>query len=70
MQDFTQQFPSIIFGMKPDFNPHVTLATRDIPEGKLFEAKAHFEANHPFNETFTTKGLTAFRLVKGWWEPL
>jgi 2'-5' RNA ligase len=68
MSDFTQQFPSIIFGLKPDFNPHVTLATRDIPEGKLEEAKAYFETNFPFDETFTSNALRAFKLVNGWWQ--
>jgi 2'-5' RNA ligase len=67
-QDFNQQFPSIIFGAKPDFNPHVTLATRDIPPGKLDEAKQYFETQHPFSEAFTAKSLTLFRLVGGWWQ--
>ena len=70
MTEFSEKFPGIIFGMKPDFNPHVTLATRDIPEGKLTEAKAHFETNHPFNESFTAKELQVFQLVKGWWQQL
>lgn len=70
MQEFTQQFPSIIFGMKPDFNPHVTIATRDIPEGRLTEALEHFKQNHPFSENFTAKELKLLKLVNGWWEIL
>lgn len=66
--EFNSQFPAIIFGMKPEFNPHVTIATRDIPEGKLAEAKAYFEANYPLNETFTAKKLVLFKLVDGWWK--
>jgi 2'-5' RNA ligase len=66
--EFNNQFPAIIFGMKPEFNPHVTIATRDIPEGKLPEAKAYFESNHPMNETFNAKELVLMKLVNGWWE--
>ena len=68
MQEFSNQFPSIIFGMKPDFNPHVTIATRDIPEGKLQEALDYFEANHPVEEKFTAKEMKLMRLVDGWWK--
>ncbi|CAN5574586.1 2'-5' RNA ligase family protein [soil metagenome] len=67
-EEFNVQFPAIIFGMKPEFNPHVTIATRDIPEGKLFEAKAYFETNHPLNETFNAGELVLMKLVNGWWE--
>jgi 2'-5' RNA ligase len=68
MQDFSAQFPGIIFGMKPDFNPHVTIATRDIPEGTLQTSKSYFEANHPMEEAFTAKELTLYRLENGWWK--
>ncbi|MCU0376441.1 MAG: 2'-5' RNA ligase family protein [Chitinophagaceae bacterium] len=68
MQEFAEQFPGIIFGMKPDFNPHVTLATRDIPEGKLAESRQYFEANFPFDEQFEAKSLTLYKLDKGWWQ--
>lgn len=68
MQEFSNQFPAIIFGIKPEFNPHVTIATRDIPEGKLNEAKGYFETNHPISETFTAKGLVLMKLVNGWWQ--
>lgn len=70
MADFQQHFPSIIFGMKPPFHPHVTIATRDIPEGKLSEAKAHFEATQPFDDVFTVKELRLVKLVNGTWEVL
>ena len=66
--EFNKQFPAIIFGMKPEFNPHVTIATRDIPEGKLSEAKSFLEANHSVNESFTAKSLVLFKLVNGWWQ--
>lgn len=68
MREFTAQFPSIIFGVKPPFNPHVTIATRDIPEGKLPEAKTYFEQNHPFEASFEAKELKLFKLDKGWWK--
>jgi 2'-5' RNA ligase len=68
MTEFEQHFPSIIFGIKPPFHPHVTIATRDIPEGKLSEAKAHFEATQPFDEVFTVNGLRLVKLVNGTWE--
>lgn len=68
MQEFNTQFPAIIFGMKPEFNPHVTIATRDIPMGKLEEAKTHFLANHQITEAFTAKELVLMKLVNGWWE--
>lgn len=67
MKEFTEQFPGIIFGMKPTFNPHVTIATRDIPEGKLAESRQYFETNFPFDEQFEAKNLTLYKLVKGWW---
>lgn len=67
MNEFVQQFPSIIFGANPPFNPHVTIATRDIPEGKLEEAKAYFESNHPFERSFETKQLQLLKLENGNW---
>jgi hypothetical protein len=67
MAEFTEKFPGIIFGMKPDFNPHVTIATRDIPEGTLVGARAYFEENHPVDISFNTASLCLYRLDKGWW---
>jgi 2'-5' RNA ligase len=68
MQEFSDKFPGIIFGMKPDFNPHVTIATRDIPEGTLSASRTYFEANHPINEQFEAASLSLFRLENGWWK--
>jgi len=68
MAEFGDKFPMIIFGMKPDFNPHVTIATRDIPEGALANAKRYFEENHPVDLSFEAKELSLFRLENGWWK--
>jgi 2'-5' RNA ligase len=68
MTEFTAQFPSIIFGVKPPFNPHVTIATRDIPEGRIGEARNYFETNHPFDTSFEARELKLFKLDRGWWK--
>ncbi len=68
MDEFNEKFPAIIFGMKPDFNPHVTIATRDIPEGKLAGSKSFFESNHPIDITFEANKLSLYRLSDGWWK--
>jgi 2'-5' RNA ligase len=68
MTEFSDKFPGIIFGMKPDFNPHVTIATRDIPEGVLANAKRFFEENHPIELAFEAKELSLYRLENGWWK--
>jgi 2'-5' RNA ligase len=68
MEEFSNAFPGIIFGMKPEFNPHVTIATRDIPEGALARARSYFETNHPVDMEFEAKQLTLFRLIAGKWE--
>lgn len=68
MAEFAAQFPGIIFGMKPEFNPHVTIATRDIPAGKLEEARKYFEQNHPYTASFEATGLSLYRLENGWWK--
>jgi 2'-5' RNA ligase len=70
MSDFGNQFPTIIFGMKPPFNPHVTIATRDIPEGKLEEAKLYFETQHPYHQSFEAKDLRLVKLEHGDWKVL
>ncbi|HSK13765.1 MAG TPA: 2'-5' RNA ligase family protein [Phnomibacter sp.] len=70
MKEFTEKFPGIIFGMKPEFNPHVTIATRDIPEGAIAQARAYFEKEHPVDLQFEVKELTLYRLEQGWWKPL
>ncbi len=68
MHEFSEKFPGIIFGMKPDFNPHVTIATRDIPEGTLQRARRYFEENHPVDMAFEAKALSLYRLENGWWK--
>lgn len=68
MAEFSEKFPGIIFGMKPDFNPHVTIATRDIPEGALKNARTYFEENHPVDMSFEAKELVLYRLENGWWK--
>jgi 2'-5' RNA ligase len=68
MAEFGEKYPGIIFGMKPEFNPHVTIATRDIPEGAIDAAKSYFEANHPVAESFIASELSLFRLEDGWWK--
>jgi 2'-5' RNA ligase len=70
MTEFTNLFPSIIFGVKPPFNPHVTIATRDIPEGRIGEARTYFETNHPYEASFVGSELKLFRLEHGWWKVL
>ncbi|MDA3613958.1 2'-5' RNA ligase family protein [Polluticaenibacter yanchengensis] len=65
---FEDRFPAISFNAKPEFNPHVTIATRDIPEGKLSEALAYFKENHPFNDEFTVKELKLMKLKNNKWE--
>jgi 2'-5' RNA ligase len=68
MHEFSEKFPGIIFGMKPEFNPHVTIATRDIPVGVLATARSYFELNHPVDLEFNASALTLYRLVDGWWK--
>ena len=67
-EEFNQKFPGIIFRTKPDFNPHVTIATRDIPEGKIQEARMYFESNHPIAESFNATTLSLMKLDNGWWK--
>ena len=68
MNEFSEKFPGIIFGMKPDFNPHVTIATRDIPEGTLSPSRAFFEENFPIDVEFSAVSLSLFKLENGWWK--
>jgi 2'-5' RNA ligase len=68
MLEFSEKFPGIIFGMKPEFNPHVTIATRDIPAGALATAREYFELNHQIDLEFNATVLTLYRLVDGWWK--
>jgi 2'-5' RNA ligase len=66
-QQFTQAFPSIIFRTRPDFNPHVTIATRDIPEYKFDEAWSYFE-HQQFRAAFTCNGLQLYKLKDHKWD--
>ncbi len=66
--EFNEKFPSIIFRTKPDFNPHITLATRDIPEGKISEARQYFETQHSIEESFEAASLALMKLDNGWWK--
>ncbi len=66
MAEFTEKFPGIIFGLKPDFNPHVTIATRDIPEGKFNEAFEYF-TQQQYNDSFTCNALKLFKLENNVW---
>lgn len=66
-KQFSETFPSIIFRTRPEFNPHVTIATRDIPEDRFDEAWAYFE-HQQFNIGFTCNGLSLYKLVNGKWE--
>lgn len=64
---FSETFPGIIFRTRPEFNPHVTIATRDIPENRFDEAWDYFE-HQQFHAAFTYNGLHLYKLVNGKWE--
>jgi len=66
---FTEQFPAIIFRTKPEFNPHVTIATRDIPEHKFDEAWDYFQQQN-IDTTFICNGLSVLKLVRGVWQTI
>jgi len=66
-KQFSETFPSIIFRTRPEFNPHVTIATRDIPEDRFDEAWAYFE-HQQFSMSFTCDALSLYKLVNGKWE--
>jgi len=68
-EQFTKEFPSIIFRSKPEFHPHVTIATRDMPENKFDEIWSHFQ-QELIDETFACKGLQVMKLVRGIWQHL
>jgi 2'-5' RNA ligase len=63
---FKNAFPEVI---KPDsrpFQPHVTIATRDVLPGTFVKAWAHF-SNAPFTAGFQTKIISLLKLVDGKW---
>jgi len=64
---FSEAFPSIIFRTKPEFHPHVTIATRDIPEHKFDEIWDYFQ-QQSMDASFTCNSLTVLKLEKGVWE--
>lgn len=66
-EQFMGQFKSIIFRNRPEFHPHVTIATRDIPEYKFDEAWDHFSQQN-IETSFTCKSLSVLKLVRGVWE--
>lgn len=66
--EFSEKFPAIIFGQKPEFSPHVTIATRDIPEGKLPEALEYFNTHQQASEVFSTREINLLKLDKGFWK--
>ncbi len=65
-EQFIQSFPAIIFRTQPQFNPHVTIATRDIPEYKFDEAWAYFEQQQ-FHAAFNCEGLHLYKLTEHKW---
>jgi 2'-5' RNA ligase len=66
---FGTEFPAIIFRTKPDFHPHVTIATRDIPENKFDEVWAYFQQQQ-IDAQYTCKELFVMKLDRGVWQKL
>ena len=66
-EQFMEQFKSIIFRNRPEFHPHVTIATRDIPEYKFDEAWDYFSQQN-IEASFNCKNLSVLKLVRGVWE--
>ena len=66
---FGTEFPSINFRTKPDFHPHVTIATRDIPEHKFNEVWAYFQQQQ-IDAAYTCKELSVMKLGRGVWQQL
>ena len=65
-QQFSEAFPSIIFRTKPEFHPHVTIATRDIPEHRFDEIWDYFQQQE-MDVSFTASEITVLKLVQGRW---
>lgn len=68
-KEFSEKFPSVDFKMKPAFNPHVTVATRDIPAGKFDDAWSNFK-DKEIDTSFTCKGFELLKLKDGKWETI
>lgn len=66
---FSSEFPSIIFRTRPEFHPHVTIATRDIPEHRFEEIWAHFQQQQ-MDAVYPCKALSVMKLTRGIWQPL
>ncbi len=66
---FGVEFPAIIFRTKPDFHPHVTIATRDIPEERFDEVWAYFQQQQ-IDALYTCKELSVMKLDRGVWQQL
>lgn len=64
---FSEQFPSIIFRTKPDFHPHVTIATRDIPEHKFDEIWNYFSEGASIKDSFQCSAISLLKLRQGLW---
>ena len=64
---FGEEFPSIIFRSKPEFHPHVTIATRDIPEHKFDEVWEYFKQEQ-IEVLYPCRNLSVMKLVRGVWE--
>lgn len=68
-KEFLEQFPNMDFKIKPDFNPHVTVATRDIPVGRFDEAWNYFK-EQKLDTKFACKGFAVLKLKDGKWDLL
>ncbi len=66
-KEFAEKFPDVDFKMKPAFNPHVTIATRDIPAGKFDLAWDNFK-DKALDTSFTCKGFAVLKLKEGKWD--
>ncbi|MEO7311634.1 MAG: 2'-5' RNA ligase family protein [Chitinophagaceae bacterium] len=66
---FVTSFPAITFRSKPDFHPHVTIATRDIPEHR-FEEAWNYIKQQEFNAIYACKELKVMKLANGFWKEI
>jgi len=64
---FTAAFPSIIFRTKPMFHPHVTIATRDIPENRFEEIWDYFQQQE-IEVAYLCKAVSLMKLIRGVWQ--
>ncbi|MCS6819887.1 MAG: 2'-5' RNA ligase family protein [Chitinophagales bacterium] len=59
-------FSEIIFDNNRSFRPHITIATRDIPESSFEEALKHFLAID-FQTSFCVENVSLLKLIAGKW---